>query len=107
MDIIAVSTTTQNEEASFCHKDYNSNTQTTSDHWEQADCKPEFLLRTRSCPTRPATGGQQNLSFARNYSIFSAKGLEGEPGLSMQLTEYNRKHNSLMSLDLNEEVSCI
>lgn len=44
----------------------------------------------------------QSLAFARNYTLFSSKGLN-DPDLPTQIAEYNRKHDSLMMLELGSD----
>lgn len=105
MDIIAVSTG-RKEEASptMENNDYSSlqstdNTQDSNDYWEQANYN-SFRLRTVSCPSRPDTTSD---TFGQLHSLFSAK--KEDPNLSVQITDYNRKHDSWMMLTFNEEVS--
>ncbi len=76
----------------------NSSPQDSNDYWEQINSS-EYRMRTVSCPSRP-----DNSTFGHLYSLYSPK--KEEPNLSVQIANYNRKHDSWLELTLNQEVSC-
>lgn len=80
----------------------------TTDLWDQPQFTTESPMRLRatSCPTKASRGPSRNLqALLHPYSMFSTSILNEEPELSIQIAEYNRKHDSWMLLELDKEVS--